>query len=725
MHLGNTTGVYRLRVGADITRCIPYNATASELTAILNELPSVTQRSGVTVRRYGSPTDPRFRFGYTYRIETDSVRTQYYAQGPLSMAIHCYGFDNGCGCAETKVVLVDASGMPQCPASSTATERSPLSDPNACVVAPTLGVSVISSLAHTRASGAGSIVVEEGVHRFPPISTCTLAVTAGTGVVASDTITWSGISVTGGGRLVVAGTSWASWDSTYALYAPEWTTKRGELRSLNTASPFLMSVDKFYLSGLGSVLSSCPSSNMTWNSGTWDGGIIGGRSTLNIMQGLNATGTTKSLRYGMTLFINEAATVKWTSGNISLADGADFTVEGRLVIDNSDSAEELFIGMAQLLEAPASDPTGAVLLSQDPGRDWHGYYGDELAAELRGGWYQNPLCGDQCLATNHLTIRAAGAVVCRDDTQVTFSLPLDLVGESTLTIQSNVDITMASGGICGNKVVVDISSGTKLELSGGRMLMEATCTIQGQGDLLVTGGSHDLSFSIDARITIEGGTMVWPDSRGSGQTITFNGGLVMQKTGALIVFPFSTNIVIYDDVYLRDESLIQFPLIGVAAQASLFDEQDAPDPAPRGILTSNKTMRWEGGTLRGKADFKANGELFLDGGKKYIKSLAKLVNQGHCEWGTGDLISSDSGDFLNLGTVQMMAGVRGFASNAMYQGTELPIESGGDVFALEYHSWDMDNGGLDYTQYVEERTRFVSRAPNGWTVEEQKAAEGL
>ena len=26
-----------------------------------------------------------------------------------------------------------------------------------------------------------------------------------------------------------------------------------------------------------------------------------------------------------------------------------------------------------------------------------------------------------------------------------------------------------------------------------------------------------------------------------------------------------------------------------------------------------------------------------------------IVNRGHCEWGVGDLTTSDQGDFLNLG----------------------------------------------------------------------------
>jgi hypothetical protein len=682
---------------------------------ILNELPIVRDRGGTTVRRYGLANASEYRFGYTYRIELDSVTTPYYATGALNMGIACYGLKDDCGCAETEVRLLDETGMLECPVG---TNDSPVR-PGSCVIDPLITFSRISALSHTATAGDGAMEIQEGVHRLPPISACTLAVSSGTGVGASDEIDWYGISVTNRGRLVLTGTSWTSWDASYLLYAPEWTTARGFVRKLAAASPFNMVSKYFYLDGLGSVLSACPTANMTWTNGTWAGGIIGGRSTLNMIGNMAASGSNKALRYGLTLVVANNATMYWTSGNISLADGADIIVEGTLIADTAGDDVPIFVGEAQLLEYQEGDEIGQQLLYMQPTREWHSYYGDELESELRGGWYQNPLCGDQCLATNHLIVRGHGQVGCTSTSLVTFRLPLDLIGQSRLTIGQNVSITMASGGICGNEVVIDISSGTTLELSGGQMLMQATCTIQGKGELLVTAGSHDLSFSIDAHITISGGTMVWPASRGTQKTISFNGGLLMQKTGELQVNPFSTTIVVQKEVYLKDESLIQFPLIGIAAQASVFDEQDAPDSSPRGVLTSIGTMRWEGGTLRGKADFNALKELFLDGGPKYIKSLAKLVNKGHCEWGSGDLISSDSGDFLNLGTVQMKNGVSSFFANALYQGTELPIENGGDVFALEYHSWDMDNGALDYTEYVKTRTEFVSRAPNGWTVASQ------
>jgi hypothetical protein len=213
------------------------------------------------------------------------------------------------------------------------------------------------------------VEVREGVHRFPPLSACTLAVKAGVGVVASDVVQWSGISVTDTGRLIVAGTSWAAWDSSYALYEPEWFTMRGRVSSLTTAPAVSMAVTNFYLSGLGSVLSSCPDSSLTWSAGTWAGGIIGGRSTLYLTDNMLLTGTGKSLRYGLTMVVQTTATLNWAAGNVSLGDGADIVVEGKLKVNTTDKDTTVFIGMAQLLEARAGDSAGQFLLEQEAGRN--------------------------------------------------------------------------------------------------------------------------------------------------------------------------------------------------------------------------------------------------------------------------------------------------------------------------------------------------------------------
>ena len=74
---------------------------------------------------------------------------------------------------------------------------------------------------------------------------------------------------------------------------------------------------------------------------------------------------------------------------------------------------------------------------------------------------------------------------------------------------------------------------------------------------------------------------------------------------------------------------------------------------------------------------------------------------------------------MNLGTVQMTNGSLYFDANNLYQGTIIPTESGGDVFALNFHSYDLDSGWLSYVDYVNLRTQVVSRAPVGWTEADQ------
>jgi hypothetical protein len=62
----------------------------------------------------------------------------------------------------------------------------------------------------------------------------------------------------------------------------------------------------------------------------------------------------------------------------------------------------------------------------------------------------------------------------------------------------------------------------------------------------------------------------------------------------LQVEPYATKIIVHKEVHLKDQSLIQFPLIGIAAQPSSFDRLDAPNTFPRGNFTSLKNFLFEG-----------------------------------------------------------------------------------------------------------------------------------
>lgn len=166
---------------------------------------------------------------------------------------------------------------------------------------------------------------------------------------------------------------------------------------------------------------------------------------------------------------------------------------------------------------------------------------------------------------------------------------------------------------------------------------------------------------------------------------------------------------------MQNRSVIQFPLLGIAAQSTPYDGSDFPDLSPRGSFIAVSNMRLLGGYLRGKADFIADYALYLDGDDKYIQSLAKLINKGHCEWGRGDLLTSDNGDFQNIGTVQLMYDSKSFDGSVFYRGTATPEANGGDVFALDYHNYDTAIG--DSSEYLILTSEFVSRVPRGFKVQ--------
>lgn len=711
-------GVYKLKISdktgrQDITRCIPYHASAQLLADILASSPLIQERGGVTVVRYGQGEMSIFGFGYTYRLEMDAPSTEVFPRGPIDISV--YGIGVKSQCTETIVPLADVTGRKVCPGVG---RISPV-DPNACVIPPVITVTRLDKLSYVSLSGLGTLGIKSGVHRLPPISTVPISVSSGTGIVSADIINWYHLEAVDTGRLVFAGKGWIGWDSAIVLFEPVWTEKRG-LAALNVAPGFQMTLTSFYIDRLGSVLTVCPNSNLTWEHGVWAGGVIGGRSTIRISKHIVANGAEKSLRYKNYLVVIPGAVMDWHSGNISLADGANIYIEGKLNIRSDGGLQ--FIGEALLMRAPDTNFIATKLLEREPQLQWHGYIDDLLPAELRGGWYQNPLCGDDCLATNELVVRGNGEVNLANSALSTFVLPLNLLDKGTLQLGSEVHINLASGGLCGNQAVMQISDGTTLELSGGKMLMDSFCKIVGAGELLVSAGQHSMGFSVDSHITISGGAVVWPLSRGMFGSINFYGGLLMDKTGLLQVEPFSTTIHIHREVTIRDQSRIQFPELGLAAEPSQFDELDAPAISPNGNFTVAGVMKFEGGTIAGKVVFTATSELYLSGQTKYIRSLAQLLNRGHCEWSGGDIIADNGGNFVNMGTVQMGDGVRFFNSSSFNFGTILPVEVGGDVYAKNYHGWDMDAGGLDFNEYIKLRSVFVSKVPEGWTPEEQLQA---
>lgn len=733
------------------TPCIPYDASAEYLANVLTDLAIIkeTGRGAVTVRRYGDGGDVGFGFGYTYRIEMDAPTSSLFAErGPLLIEVHCVGIVN-CECGVTIVPLVDVNGEALCPSDGKRDRRLA----GTCVIPPSVSMVRISALQQIQMAAGGKLSIARGVYRLPATMEASVEVLGGTCIVTADRIDWYEMR-TKGGFVVIGGNGWIGWDSANVLFQPAWTDQRVLVHQLNSAPGFHMTLSRFKIGGGSSVATVCPHSNMSWGSGEWTGGVIGGRSELTITQSLVADGGGKALRYGMTLLVQNNALMTWQRGNISLADGAFISIVGTLAVSSLGGRQ--FIGEAILFDVQPWAENPELLLSQSA-RQWYGYFDSALPAEARGGWYINPLCGDQCLRESVIVVGGeTGLLTFADSSEVTFMLPLQILQLGQVTLQQINQIRVSAGGTCGSGAVIQIPSGSTLELTesvsknlpGFAMLSDKStglsCKILGvsmgqgssevpaadnAGSLLITGGTHSSGLRIDTAVTISGGVLLWPLSAGDGQTLLFANGLTMTGVGRILVEPWSTvilvgkapgpdykpgvtncpkglkgdifNCPVYVDVFLNENCEIRFPDIGTAAQPSMFDEPDAPDATPRGRFEVNGILNYNGGTLHGKADFTASLGIILSGSTKYLRSLAKLINNGHSEWGQGDLIMSDGGDFVNLGTLQMTdPNPSTFTGNSLIQGTIIPEAAGGDVFALNFHSWDADMGAINYQEYI-------------------------
>ena len=597
---------------AEVTECIPYHASAISVSRYVNDLTIVQERGGATVRRQGEGDD-RFHFGYDYRIELDAPDSSMVLspEGQVTLEVYCVGILD-CGCAQTKVSAFDPSGQFSCPSVG----NSSVVDSDACAIAPDISVMRISQLSYTGTAGGGEMILSGGMHKLPSDSPLIIGSdNTGRGIVAQDVITWRGVVAEGSGSLIFTGKGWEGWDSSILIFSPANTKGRGDY-ALNFAPPFNMTASIFRINDIGAVYTAGPGSEVTWGKGVWHGGIIGGRSTFFITESMILSGTGKSLRYACRLHILESGILQWTNGNVSLSDGANVVVDGKFLIDVYNVRQ--YFGFSPLLSMPFSAPYQNLLDVEPPLNDVF-YFDDQLPDDLRGGLYPNPLCGENCLTPSTITVQKNGTIIASKYCNVTFVAPLDLEGNSRLELQNNGYVNAQSGGGCGNKVFLEISDSAIIELSGGRFFMGSTCTITGSGELLGVAGTHDLSFSIDAHITISGGIMRWPLSRGDGLSIRFYGGLLIEQSGMLLVEPWETTIIVDKEVHFKDDCILQFPMIGTAAQASVYDSQEAPDDSPRGKFFATDVMRWDGGMLRGKADFVANQTLFLGGSEKRIR----------------------------------------------------------------------------------------------------------
>lgn len=735
-------GVYRLGVAvsdrntAEETACIPYNATAEEVAEKLNGIDAISQRGNVTVRRTGSSYDPLDGFGYLYRIELDATPTHYFQFDRVEIYIAGYG--HHVNCMETTVSLLDPTGMRTCALEG----KSSNIRAKSCVIPPDISMTRLSELSYTKSEGStGQLIVASGNHRMPQISTLCIGSKGGRAIASADRLDWRVVNISESGSLTITGKGWGSWDATRLLYAPEDTEGR-EWEGLAYVNGVFMTISNhMYMSGSSNFLVSSPNSIILVQGpeNYWSGGIMRGIGHMMINQSLSVDGSFKSLQDLFTLTIEAGATMNVTSGNISMSNGAVINVEGSMIFRRNDTElNRVYIGQSNIfginISALDKNDTLRDLLKIYPARNWAGYYDRSIPIEEAGGWYPNPECkGQRCLEQPTINIIGNGTVIVEDYANVTFIAPVNFQDQSTLVILTYAYTEFMSGGACGGSVVLNIGQNSRYELTGGNFLMSKTCQIQGDGELTSIAGEHTLASLIQAHITIKGGTLLWPLQNLEGGTITFDNGLLMSHTGKMRLEPWSTIVQVKGEVEFRDECTVEFPVIGTAAQPFLSD--DFPrylDTSPRGALKALDKMIFKGGTLQGKADF--IGEQIMElsehtnennyTGVKKIMNLAKLVNRGLAVWYSGDIIMENTADMLNEGKF-LLNDANNFVANNFYAGIILAKEQGGDMFAENYNSYDLDQGALDYSDYVGKRAESVTVPPSATFIDDLACTDYL
>jgi hypothetical protein len=467
-------GVYKIAVtdslgNRQLTQCLPYNTTIEQMTLALNSLSLVKQRGGVTVRNYGNQGSALFSYGYTYHIEMDSVSTTEFQFGPLIPSIACYGKD--CekelgqeACFVTEVVI-PLHHSDYCIHDADFS----LSHSDTCVIPPILSISPLSSLSYCNYTGDGVLQFVDSRHRLPPITDGTVSLAANAvGILAADTIYWNQYQGYDASHLIITGTGWKGWESSYLLYSPSWKLERGYSNELLSSSfSSKMMLNSFSLQDSSSFLIAAPNSTLIiQESSSWNGGTIGGLGTMLINKGIILKGIAKFLSYGLQLIIARTATVDWSIGDLYLGNGANITVFGKWII-SSTSSSVIAINQAPFPSINTS-PTELIPFTHDPllnevttDRSGQSYYSTSLSSELQPGWYLNPLCGEYCLTLSQMVFDGRSNLTTIDNSEIVFNLPLNMIGDNKVTVGKHADMSLHNGGILGNEVIVDLLDGMK------------------------------------------------------------------------------------------------------------------------------------------------------------------------------------------------------------------------------------------------------------------------
>ncbi|CBJ49166.1 hypothetical protein Esi_0207_0025 [Ectocarpus siliculosus] len=664
-------GYYRLAFGGEETSCIGYHASEETVEEALEEMSSIDEEGGVTVRRDGDGKLERWQYGYRYVVTFDGTRAL--SGGSNTLALSCAGSADDCGCVDISGGIEGTGGSRVgCGAAifDSSDDRASTSaefDSSTCRVQGTVELETLKEGGETVVSGGGVLAFANGGQYFLPSAvTADVEVMSGAEVVcphsAAELV--GAVNVSSGGVLWFAGAGWEALDAVSLLHSdPDTPGRSGSA----VASPpgFNATIDgDVNVQGDAEVrlAAATPAATVVvLGSLTLAGGGLSGRgrisvegSTLVVASAGDEEDDASSLRNGLTLDMYGGG--EWSGGGLKARDGVTVVNRG-------------------LLEASAA------------GGIWFGKGGDfgaRAPLDFDGEqWYENPLCGDGCTVEPSCENRDGGEILGVEGSNVVLGFVLH--NEGTVRVEDHGRLEWCGEGQGGGNGTVDLPGmNSTLVFSAGGFVFGGSSSVAGEGVLEFSAGTgHELP---------KGGQEVSPLVKVSGHgVVTFAGtylllgrGVTVADKGVLVFSSVTSSTLISGEATLMDDGLIIFPLPSVLA--SLVDagggSVDAEAPwgsgegdqdggagwgaASRSSVTVEGTFVWMGGAISGNARVVcAGGSEWTDGNggggssafqatTKHILNSLHLVSRGDVVWSTGDVIVSTGAAFVNQGTLLLL-----------------------------------------------------------------------
>ncbi|CAM9742517.1 unnamed protein product, partial [Scytosiphon promiscuus] len=653
-----TGGFYRLAFGGDETSCIDYHASADTLQAALEDIISIEEEGGVSIRRDGDGGLKRWDYGYRYTVTFDGARS---LSSSNTLVLSCAGSADDCDCVDLSGAISGPGGSRVgCGSTVADDENEPLASTSAeynsseCLVQTTIELETLREGAETIVEGGGTLIFSTGGQYFLPSEvTADLEVLSDAVVVcpqlAAELV--GAVNVSSGGVLWFSGADLDALNAVDLLHAEPETPGRagaavaspptfnatvegdvnvhggGEIRLAATASASLtirgsLSLAGGGLSGQGRVVVEGPTLV-----------LVSGASTIEDQA--------SSLRNGLILDMQGGGA--WSGGGVQAKDGV-------IVLNRG------------LVEVSAGN--GA----------WFGHGGDfgaRAKVDFDGqGWYPNPLCGGKCMVEPAWENRESGVVIGTEGCDSLFGFVLHNEGIVIVKDHGRVE-WCGTGPGGGNGTIILPGSNSTIVFSDGGYVFGTTANVTGLGVLEFSGGTgHELPKHVSALVKVTGqGAVTF-----AGGSLSL-GGVTVEDTGALVFSSATSSTFISGDLSLRDNGLIIFPFPSVYDSLVIagggswveapwgvgegdLDGGGGWGTASRSSLTVQGDFDWSGGSMSGNARIICAGESqWSDGGSGSPKSTKNLLNslhllnRGNIVWSHGDVIVSNGAAFVNQGTL--------------------------------------------------------------------------